>query len=92
MNGETAGVHLRPKSHPRPSCNQCRFVALLTDQFVPARQGRLGEYAPFLLGSGDDIGPLLNLRERGANVRQEGLSGFDGGRFCRLRDEEFLIS
>ena len=92
MNGGNAGVHHRPKSHQRLSCNQCRFEALLIGRFVPAHQGRLGEYAPSLLGSAGDIGHLLNLRERGADVLQVGLSGFDGGRFCRLRDEGFLMS
>ena len=92
MHEETVGVHHRPKSHPRLSCNQRRFVALRKGQFVPVHQGRLGGYAPFLLVSGGDIGPLLNLRERGADVRQEGLSGFVGGRFCRLRDEGLLMS
>jgi hypothetical protein len=39
-----------------------------------------------------DICRLLIPRERDEDDPQEGLSGFDGGRFCRLRDAEILMS
>jgi hypothetical protein len=52
----------------------------------------LGECAQRLLGLMGDICRLLIPRERDEDDPQEGLSGFDGGRFCRLRDAEILMS